>query len=179
MNVLTVNLVFNTVIFLIAARIYVFPRLPDLGPKAILIPILLLHAFRNLGLMFFASGATYEGMPPEFAYPAEFGDLTASLLALVALQAVVRDSGSSRALVWIFNLEGSLDLLMAIALATIYNAMPFMGASYWIPAFWVPALLATHYVTFVYLVKYWKVPARRPLSVVRSSSASRSARGAR
>jgi Putative heavy-metal-binding len=26
----------------------------------------------------------------------------------------------------------------------------------WIPAFWVPALLVTHYITFVVLLKYWK-----------------------
>jgi hypothetical protein len=31
-----------------------------------------------------------------------------------------------------------------------------MGAAYWIPAFWVPALLVTHYITFVVLLKYWR-----------------------
>lgn len=28
-----------------------------------------------------------------------------------------------------------------------------MGASYWIPAFWVPALLVTHYIVFVVLLR--------------------------
>jgi hypothetical protein len=31
-----------------------------------------------------------------------------------------------------------------------------MGAAYRIQAFWVPALLVTHYITFVYLLKHWK-----------------------
>ena len=31
-----------------------------------------------------------------------------------------------------------------------------MGAAYWIPAFWVPALLVTHYITFVVLITHWK-----------------------
>jgi hypothetical protein len=31
-----------------------------------------------------------------------------------------------------------------------------MGAAYWIPAFWVPALLVTHYVTFLLLARHWK-----------------------
>lgn len=31
-----------------------------------------------------------------------------------------------------------------------------MGAAYWIPAFWVPALLMTHYITFVVLLKHWR-----------------------
>jgi hypothetical protein len=30
-----------------------------------------------------------------------------------------------------------------------------MGPAYWIPAFGVPALLVTHYLTFVVLLKYW------------------------
>jgi hypothetical protein len=56
-----------------------------------------------------------------------------------------------RPLVWIFNVVGTLDLLAAITLATIYGAAAFMGPAYWIPAFWVPALLVTHYLTFVIL----------------------------
>jgi len=55
--------------------------------------------------------------------------------------------------VWIFSVEGTVDLFTAITLATIYRAAPYMGAAYWIPAFWVPALLVTHYVTFVVLLK--------------------------
>jgi hypothetical protein len=58
-------------------------------------------------------------------------------------------------LVWVFNVFGSLDLLDAITLATIYNAPEFMGPAYWIPAFWVPALLVTHYITFIVLIKHW------------------------
>ncbi|MGH9791494.1 MAG: hypothetical protein ACRD5W_09820, partial [Candidatus Acidiferrales bacterium] len=62
---------------------------------------------------------------------------------------------ANRWLVWIFNIKGSLDLLAAIALATIFEASAYMGPAYWIPAFWVPALLVTHYITFVVLAKHW------------------------
>ena len=55
---------------------------------------------------------------------------------------------------WIFNVEGTLDLIAAIALETIYGAAASMGPAYWIPAFWVPALLVTHYITFIVLRKY-------------------------
>src|SRR5258706_16267369 len=61
----------------------------------------------------------------------------------------------ARLLVWAFNIEGTLDLITAIVLATIYDAAPYMGPAYWIPAFWVPALLVTHYITFRILFKYW------------------------
>jgi hypothetical protein len=132
-TILTVNLLFSTLIFWVAARIYVLPTLGTLRPQTVVLPILLLHAFRHLGLMFLAPGATYPGIPPEFAYPAALGDLLAALLAVAAIPAVAR--GGGRLLVWIFNVEGTLDLIAAIALATIYGAPASMGPAYWIPAF--------------------------------------------
>ena len=78
-------------------------------------------------------------------------DLIAALLALAAIPAVVKGVRGDRLLVWTFNVEGTLDLIAAIVLATAYGASPFMGPAYWIPAFWVPALLVTHYITFVVL----------------------------
>ena len=51
MNILTVNLLFSILVFWIAAKTYVFPKLSELGPKAVLLPILLLHSFRHLGSM--------------------------------------------------------------------------------------------------------------------------------
>jgi hypothetical protein len=158
-NILTVNLLFSTFVFWVGARLYLMPRLPGLEPRTILIPILLLHATRHLGLMFLAPGATYPGLPPHFAVPAAFGDLLAAILALVALPVVLRRARGAKLLVWIFNLEGSLDLLAAIVLATFYNAAPYMGAAYWIPALWVPALLVTHYLTFRLLRHPWTVAA--------------------
>jgi hypothetical protein len=158
LNILTVNLLFSTVVFWIAARIYVIPRLHELRPRSVLIPILLLHALRHLGLMFLAPGAVYGGIPPQFAYPAAFGDLTAALLAVAAIPAVAANARGARLVVWIFNIEGAVDLIAAIVLAMLYDVASRMGPAYWIPAFWVPALLVTHYITFIVLLRYWKDP---------------------
>ena len=156
MNILTLNLIATTVVFYVAARIYLLPQLGRLRPRTVLIPILLLHSLRHLGLMFLTRGATYPGLPPQFAYPAALGDLLTAILAFVAIFPVSRNSTYARPLVWVFNVFGSIDLLVAITLATIYNAPEFMGPAYWIPAFWVPALLVTHYITFIILAKHWK-----------------------
>ena len=150
-RVLTVNLVASTSVFYAAARIYVLPRLGDWGFRSVMPPILLLHSFRHLGLMFLTRGATYPAIPAQFAYPAALGDLVAAVLAFVSLVAVVRNYRAGRVLVWVFNIEGTLDLTMAIGLATAYGAPVYMGPAYWIPAFWVPALLVTHYITFLVL----------------------------
>lgn len=158
MNILTVNLLLSTLVFAIAARIYL-PNLKELLPRTVLIPILLLHSLRHLGLMFLAPGAVYPGMPKEFAYPAALGDLLAAVLALIALVAVIAEARRARFFVWLFNIEGSLDLIAAITLATVLGAAPTMGPAYWIPAFWVPALLVTHYITFALLVRKARAPA--------------------
>jgi hypothetical protein len=154
-NALTINLVLSTLIFWLIARIYLVPRIPALKPHTILVPILLLHATRHLGLMFLAPGATYAGLPPQFAYPAAVGDFLTALLALLALPAVLAAMRSAKLLVWIFNLFGSVDLVAAIALATLYDAGRFMGPAYWIPAFWVPALLVSHFLIFKLLLRPW------------------------
>lgn len=148
MSILTVNLVLSTFVFWVAARIYVLPKIEQFSPQAVLTPILLLHSFRHLGLMFLAQGAVDDGMPPQFAYPAAFGDLAAAALAMAAIL-----TRTPRSLVWVFNIVGTVDLLAAITLATIYGAPAFMGAAYWIPAFWVPALLVTHYLVFIILAE--------------------------
>ena len=50
MNILTVNLLFSALVFWIATRLYVLPRLDDCEPRAVLLPILLLHSLRHLGV---------------------------------------------------------------------------------------------------------------------------------
>jgi hypothetical protein len=156
-RILTLNLIATTVVFYVAARIYLLPNLDRLRPRVVLVPILLLHSLRHLGLMFLTRGATYPGLPSQFAYPAALGDFVTAVLAFVALFFVLRDSTAAKLFVWVFNIVGTIDLLDAITLATVYNALPFMGPAYWIPAFWVPALLVTHYITFVLLIKHWNV----------------------
>jgi len=154
-RVLPLNLIANTAIFYVAARLYLLPLISRVRPQQILVPILLLHSTRHLGMMFLTRGATYPGLPQEFAYPAAFGDLVTAIIAFVAIPLVLRGSALAKPMVWTFNIFGTIDLLTAITTATIYNASVAMGPAYWIPAFWVPLLLVTHYVTFIVLWKHW------------------------
>ena len=49
--VLTLNAIATTVVFYVAARIYLFSDLARLQPRSVLIPILLLHSLRHLGMI--------------------------------------------------------------------------------------------------------------------------------
>ena len=154
-RILTLNLAANVAIFYVATRIYLLPALPRLRPQQVLVPILLLHSMRHLGMMFLARGATLPGLPLQFAYPAAFGDLLTAIFAFVSIPLVLRESPLAKPAVWFFNIFGTLDLVVAITLATIHNAPVAMGAAYWIPAFWVPLLLVTHYITYILLARRW------------------------
>jgi hypothetical protein len=154
-RVIVLNLIANTAIFYVAARLYLLPLVPSVQPQQILVPILLLHSMRHLGMMFVTHGATYPGLPSQFANKAAFGDLLTAIIAFVAIPLVLSGSGLAKPAVWVFNIVGTVDLLVAITTATIYNAPPTMGPAYWIPALWVPMLLVTHYVTFVLLFRPW------------------------
>jgi hypothetical protein len=157
--ILPLNLLLGFVLFRTALNIYVVPHLSRFSAAQILTPILLLHALRELGLMFMFEGATLPGMPLQFAVPAALGDFIAAVLAFCALVAVRRQAPSARSWVWVFNIWGTVDLLTAIGLAATFKAAPHLGAAYWIPAFWVPMLLATHALVFSYLRQHWRPAA--------------------
>src|SRR5262250_1435354 len=125
-RVIVLNLVANTLIFYVAARLYLLPVIPRVRAQQILVPILLLHSTRHLGMMFLTRGATYPGLPPEFAYPAVFGDLVTAIIALAAIPLVLRGSRFAKPIVWVFNVFGTVDLLVAITTGTIYNAVVAM-----------------------------------------------------
>ncbi len=83
-----------------------------------------------------------------FAQPAAFGDLTASLLAFLALMFIRLHWKPAILIVWLFNIEGTLDLFNAVIQGIIHRTWDGMGATFWIPSVIVPALLVTHYIIF-------------------------------
>lgn len=74
-----------------------------------------------------------------------------ALLALLSLVALRRGSSLALPLVWVFNVVGTLDLLNALRHA---NAIPTLGATWYIPTFFVPLLLVTHVMIFARLLGY-------------------------
>jgi len=146
--IVVLNLTFSLVVFVFIAKWYVTPWLKSVSLDAALKPILLLHSFRHLGMMFLVPGVVSPQLPASFAYPAAYGDLLASVLALIALIALRYRWSAAIPLVWLFNLEGTVDLLYAVSQGVIHEVGGLLGATYWIPALLVPPLLVTHYLVF-------------------------------
>ena len=94
------NIAFSLLAFSLIARWYVVPALRRLPWERALEPLLLLHTFRHIGLMFLASGAIKTSLPAAFAGPAAWGDLLAAGLAFVALFALRAHRSWAPAAVW-------------------------------------------------------------------------------
>ena len=73
---------------------YFWPELRSRPRAEALRPLLLLHAFRFVGLAFLVPGVVSPELPAAWARPAAYGDLVAALLALLALPGSGADWGS-------------------------------------------------------------------------------------
>ncbi len=108
------------------------------------------HAFRHVGMVFLVPGLLAQPLPEDFATYAAYGDLATGVLALLALIALRANWAGSLALVWLFNIVGTVDLLNALRHIEI---APNLGATWYIPTMLVPLLLVTHFMIFFRLIK--------------------------
>ena len=134
-------------------RFYLWPRLRSLPLQEAARPILLLHLFRFVGLSFLIPGVVGPALPLGFAAPAAYGDLLAVGLAWLAL-AFARLPGY-RAILWVFNVWGTVDLLFAFyqGLFGVGINPAALGAAFFIPTVPVPLLLCTHALLFLLLFR--------------------------
>ena len=107
------------------------------------------HAFRHIGMVFLVPGVV-QTLPDSFALAAAYGDLLAGVLALLALVALRREWKAALAIVWTFNIVGTVDLFNALGQAEV---VPQLGAAWYIPTILVPLLLVTHFMIFARLLK--------------------------
>lgn len=107
-----------------------------------------LHFFRYFATTLLIAGLVSRKLPPGFAYPAAFGDLISLALAYVAFIGLQRARAANPSLlpVWIFNIVGAADLLLAAVLgpALVHDPGDF-GLSYIIPTVYVPLLFVAHF----------------------------------
>lgn len=142
--------VLSLVVYALLAKWYVTPRIAEKPINQALIPLIFPHAFRHIGLLFIVPGVVAQPLPIFFAFTAAYGDLVSGLLALLSLVALRGGWGLALPLVWFFNIVGTVDLLNALRQA---DAVPGLGATWYIPTFLVPLLIVTHVMIFTRLLK--------------------------
>jgi hypothetical protein len=145
---------------------YIWPSLREHPSPENLKPILLLHAFRFLGLAFLVPGVVSPELPAAFAQPVAYGDFASAILALVALATLGTRSGIT--VTWVFNTFGLADLVFAFyqgGRASLPDTQGLLGAGYFILTAYVPLLVITHGLVFRLLLRTKVVvPSHRKLS---------------
>jgi len=113
------------------------------------------HMFRFVGLAFLMPGVVSPTLSPAFANPAAYGDLTAAILAMIAVLGLSVRASWAMLAVWIFNIEGTADLLFAYYQGIVGAPQPpgALGAAFFIPTLIVPQLLVTHALIFRQLLR--------------------------
>ena len=116
-----------------------------------LLPLVVPHTFRFIGLSFLVPGVVSPALPSAFAAPAAYGDLVATILAIAAALALFRRAPLAIVLVWLFNIWGASDFLLAYyrGLVTVQLDARMLGAAFFIPTVFVPAALITHGLIFM------------------------------
>src|SRR5262247_617828 len=89
--------------FAIVTKVYIWPRLRTMARDDALIPLVVPHTFRFIGLSFLIPGVVSPSLSPAFAIPVAYGDLVAATLAAVAALALAARASWAIRIVWLFN----------------------------------------------------------------------------
>lgn len=150
LEIFFVQFVMSLIVFTLFAKWFVSPWLSKMSVHLALVILIIPHTFRHLGLAFLVPGLVAENLSSTFAYAAAYGDFISGLLALFSMIALRGGWRLAFPMVWFFNIVGTVDLLNALRQA---EAVPHLLTTWYIPTFWVPLLLVTHFMIFVWLRK--------------------------
>lgn len=141
--------------FGIVTKLYIWPRLRGMRREDALIPLVVPHTFRFVGLSFLVPGVVSPSLSSAFAIPAAYGDLVAAILAALATLALSTGASWAISIVWVFNVWGAADLLYAIYQGQIGVGIGpgSLGAAFFIPTVVVPPLLIMHGLIFWLLLR--------------------------
>ena len=139
----------------VAVRVIVWPQLQNTERNRALSWLVAPHMFlRFVGLSVLVPGVVSPLLPAGFAVPVAYGDLLAGVLAIVAVIGLATQSSWALASVWLFNIWGTADFLLAFYEGPHVGLQPGMlGAAFFIVTALVPPLLVTHGMIFRVLVR--------------------------
>lgn len=141
---------FSLLVYALLANWLLAGKLAGMQKQDALFWLTLPHVSRHVGLAFLVPGLAAGPLDASFTAPTAYGDFATAILALLALAALRARRGWAISVVWLFNIVGTIDLLKALGNP---DAIPNLGANWFIPTMWVPLLLVTHVMIFVRLLK--------------------------
>jgi hypothetical protein len=104
---------------------------------------LLPQLFRILGVGLLVQNLAPD-LPYSFALPTAIGDAITAVFAFVSIIALQKKWSSARSLVFVCNVIGSVDLLIALPHAAVTQAPNYLAAQWYVPAVVVPFMIVSH-----------------------------------
>ena len=148
--IFVLQFVLSVTMFSLVTRWVVAPWLAKQSQHDALFWLTLPHTFRYIGMVFLVPGVVAQPLPDYFAIPAAYGDLAASVLAILTLVLLRIGWKGTMGVVWLFNVVGTVDLLNALRHVEVVSDF---GSVWYIPTFFVPLLLVSHVMIFARLLK--------------------------
>jgi hypothetical protein len=149
-----VQFALSLLVFGLLGKWYVWPFLRVRPFTQALLVLLSPFLLRYLGLMSLVPGVVEPAVTRStFAFYQAYGDLLAFLLVLAAFVLVRSRHSGAIAIVWVFNIFGSLEFLHSVLRGSLAGTGGSLGAFWYIPVCYVPLGLVVHDLIFVLLVK--------------------------
>jgi hypothetical protein len=150
----SLELTMSFVVFGLLAKWYFWPYVSTLPFTQGVLILLLPFLFRHLGLMSLVPGVVDpELTQTTFAWYQAYGDFIAMILALISFILVHKRWKYALAVVWLFNIVGTLDHLNAMVLGTLSDIGAQLHAFWYIPVIVVPLDMILHFLIFVLLIE--------------------------
>lgn len=149
LTIFGLQFLFSLLVYSLIAKWLVIPKLHSLPRDKALFWLILPHTSRHIGLSFLVPGLAVAPLDSTFSMPTAYGDLLSAILALLTIFALRSGRKGALALVWLFNVVGTVDLLIALSHPEM---VPKFGAVWFIPTMLVPLLLVSHFLIFKQLL---------------------------
>ena len=157
----TLARVLSLIVFGLAAFWYVAPWLRTRGRADALIALLWVHAFRHVALHL--ASIPQAGSSVAISDPlldrVIYGDVTATILAVVAIAALRVRSRLSIPLVWLFAAESVADIVNVVTTVAGGHVPAFTDGGNWlVRSFFVPLVLVSFILIVWQLITRWGEP---------------------
>jgi hypothetical protein len=144
----------SLIVYACIAVWYVYPALRKLDWHKAIVPLLLVHTFRYGPLTLLMPGQVSADVPADVARTIAYGDLMSGILAIIAAIAVWYRVAVARVLVWVFTIIGFGDVVVASVRGIGAGLLDMhMGFNLYILNFYVPALIVTHIMIVILLLR--------------------------
>jgi hypothetical protein len=144
--IFTIQFALGLVVYGIYAQLFFLPKMKLLPRQRALMVLTSPHAFRYLGLYALTQAAYNPDISQVWANSTAYGDLATQIAAAIALVSLYRGWGIAIPFVWLCNLLGLYAFVdSTLKIFTTHLPVHLLNAGWFLPVFYVPVLVWSHY----------------------------------